>query len=56
MAVPLLRHQLDLARAIHEDDLRNGFGAVWAPEAIERKIPTAPRAWGWQWDLSANSR
>lgn len=56
IAVPLLRHQLDLARAIHEDDLEAGFGAVWIPEAIERKIPTAPRAWGWQWIFPASSR
>ena len=56
LAVPLLRHQLDLAHAIHEDDLRDGFGAVWIPEAIERKIPTAPRAWGWQWIFPASSR
>jgi len=55
-SVPLLRHQLELARAIHQDDLRDGFGAVWIPEAIERKIPTAPRAWGWQWIFPASSR
>lgn len=55
-AVPLLRHQLDLARAVHNDDLRAGFGSVWIPEAIERKIPTAPRAWNWQWIFPASSR
>jgi hypothetical protein len=27
-----------------------------APEAIERKIPTAPKAWGWQWIFPASSR
>lgn len=37
-AVPLLRHQLELARAIHEDDLRDGFCSVWIPEAIERRF------------------
>jgi len=56
MAVPLLRQQLEVARAIHDDDLRKGFGVVWIPEAIERKIPTAPRAWGWQWIFPASSR
>jgi hypothetical protein len=30
--------------------------AVWIPEAIVRKIPTAPRAWGWQWIFQASSR
>ena len=56
MAVPLLRHQLELVRGIHDDDLRAGFGSVWLPEAIERKIPTAARSWGWQWVFPATSR
>ncbi len=56
MVVPLLRHQLELAREIHNQDLEKGFGSVWIPEAIERKIPTAPRAWGWQWVFPASSR
>ncbi len=45
MVVPLLRHQFELVRRIHEDDLRAGFGSVWLPEAIERKIPTAATSW-----------
>lgn len=56
MAVPLLRHHLEIVRGIHDDDLRDGFGSVWIPEAIERKIPTAPRTWGWQWAFPATSR
>lgn len=32
VAVPLLRHQFERARAIHDGDLRDGFGAVWIPE------------------------
>jgi integrase len=56
MAVPLLRHQLELARAVHNDDLQEGFGSVWIPEAIERKTRTAPRTWGWQWIFPASSR
>jgi integron integrase len=56
MAVPLLRHHLEIVRGIHDDDLRDGFGSVWIPEAIERKIPTAPRTWGWQWVFPATSR
>jgi integron integrase len=54
--VPLLRHHLDLVRATHNDDLRDGFGAVWMPEALERKIPTASRAWNWQWVFPARTR
>ena len=56
LAVPLLQHHLEIVRSIHEDDLREGFGSVWLPEAIERKIPSAPRAWGRQWVFPATSR
>jgi len=56
MVVPLLRHQLERAREIHQSDLQAGFGQVWLPEAIERKIPTAARTWGWQWVFPATSR
>lgn len=56
MAAPLLRHQLERAREIHNDDLNAGFGAVWLPEAIDRKIPTASRSWGWQWIFPAATR
>ena len=56
MAVPLLRHQLELVREIHNEDLSEGFGAVWLPDAIERKIPTAARTWSWQWIFPATSR
>ena len=56
MAVPLLRHQLEKARELHQTDLKLGFGSVWLPEAIERKIPTAQRTWGWQWIFPASSR
>lgn len=59
-SVPLLRHQRGagpgLAHSVHSDDLRAGFEAVWIPEAIERKIPTAARAWGWQSIFPASSR
>jgi integron integrase len=56
MAVPLLRQNLERVRATHDDDLRDGFGYVWMPEAIERKIPSAARTWGWQWVFPATSR
>ena len=56
MAIPLLQHHLELVRATHKDDLQKGFGAVWMPEAIERKIPSAPRSWSWQWVFPATSR
>ncbi|HEX2833678.1 MAG TPA: integron integrase [Thermoanaerobaculia bacterium] len=54
--VPLLRHHLELVKATHQEDLHDGFGAVWMPEAIERKIPSAARAWQWQWVFPARTR
>ena len=37
MPVPLLRHQLELARAVHGDDLRAGYGAACLPDAIAER-------------------
>jgi hypothetical protein len=36
-------------RQLHELDLTRGFGSVWLPEALERKLPNASRKWCWQW-------
>jgi integron integrase len=55
-AVPLLRDHLEYVRDLHNRDLQAGFGAVWLPDAIERKIPTAARQWIWQWVFPATSR
>ena len=51
--VPGLRAQLEKVRALHEADLAGGGGAVWMPEALERKYPRAAREWGWQWVFPA---
>ena len=44
-----LRQQPAQAKARHDRDLAEGFGAVWLPDALAIKFPSAPRAWGWQW-------
>ncbi|MBA3963305.1 MAG: integron integrase [Chthoniobacterales bacterium] len=43
--------ELHLARvhAQHEDDLREGLGSVYLPDALARKFPNAEREWGWQY-------
>jgi integron integrase len=51
-----LRSQLEHARRIHEKDLADGYGAVWLPNALERKLPSAPKEWPWQWVFPASSR
>ncbi len=44
-----LRLQLEKARALHEEDLKRGFGEVFLPDALERKFPNAGREWAWQY-------
>jgi len=51
--VPLVKH-LNKVKRLHESDLRNGFGGVYLPYALERKYPNADREWGWQWVFPAS--
>jgi integron integrase len=44
-----LRTHLAAVRELHLRDLRSGNGSVWLPDALARKLPTAPTQWGWQW-------
>lgn len=44
-----LREQLARIKLLHEQDLREGFGAVHLPYALERKYPNAARQWAWQY-------
>ena len=59
--IPGLREHLEHVRLRHEEDLRQGFGAVYLPGALDRKYPAAAREWGWQYvfparDLSVDPR
>ena len=40
---------------MHERDLACGTGSVALPGALARKIPSAARAWEWQWVFPATS-
>jgi integron integrase len=44
-----LRAHLEVVRALHEEDLRNGVPGVELPHALERKNPSAGTSWAWQW-------
>jgi integron integrase len=44
---PLVAH-LERVRAVHERDLKAGFGRVQLPDALASKSPNASREWGWQ--------
>ena len=44
-----LRVHLRRVRALHVQDLASGHGAVWLPDALARKLPSAARQWTWQY-------
>ncbi len=48
-----LRAHLVAVRAQHAADLRNGLGRVMLPDALERKLPSAPTDWRWQFVFPA---
>jgi integron integrase len=51
-----LGRQLERAQALHEFDLREGFGHVYLPYALARKYPSADREWCWQYVFPARYR
>jgi len=48
LKVPL-RRQLEHARQVHKRDRAEGWGRVELPGALDRKYPSAPTDWRWQW-------
>jgi len=48
-----LRNHLVRVKAMHESDLKAGYGEVELPFALERKYPRAAREWGWQYVFPA---
>lgn len=51
---PLERH-LRTVKLLHEQDVAAGYGAVYLPDALERKSPGAARSWSWQYIFPASS-
>lgn len=54
--VERLQRHIVKVKAIHEQDLREGFGAVELPGALAKKYPNANREFGWQFLFPAQSR
>jgi integron integrase len=52
---PMQRH-LAKVKALHERDLKEGFGEVYLPYALEKKYRSASREWGWQYVFPAVRR
>lgn len=44
-----LRSHLIRVRNLHEQDLAQGFGRVWMPHALERKLASSSADWVWQY-------
>jgi integron integrase len=52
---PLQRH-LARVKALHEKDLKEGFGEVYLPFALEKKYSKASQEWGWQYVFPGSKR
>jgi integron integrase len=47
---------LSRVRRIHRKDLAAGFGSVYLPGALARKLPGAEKDWGWQYVFPGEHR
>jgi integron integrase len=52
----LLQAHLAKVKAIHNTDLRDGWGRVPLPDALDRKYPNAAAEWRWQWVFPQQNR
>ena len=52
--VPALEQHLARRREQHRLDCARGSGAVYLPDALHRKYPSASREWAWQFVFSAD--
>ena len=53
---PFLEEHLEKVKKLHARDLREGFGEVSLPWALERKYRNAGREWGWQYVFPSRQR
>lgn len=51
-----LQHHVQEVKSLHEKDVQEGYGAVYLPNALERKYPHANREWAWQYVFPAAKR
>ena len=51
-----LRDHIKQVKLTHEKDLKDGFGFVYLPNALERKYPNANKEWIWQYLFPASTR
>lgn len=51
-----LKGQIESVFALHQRDIREGFGEVYIPESLSRKYPNACRETGWQYVFPSKKR
>ena len=51
-----LQTHLKTVSAIHQQDIKEGYGEVYLPYALARKYPNAPKEWIWQYIFPASAR
>lgn len=54
--IPQLRDQIEYSKRLWEQDLKDGWGSVFMPDALAKKYPNAAKSWAWQWVFPAGSR
>ncbi len=54
--VPQMQSHLEQVHQLHINDLAQGFGSTWLPNALARKYPNANRDWRWQYVFPAAKR
>jgi len=48
-ARPAISAHMEKLHALHRRDLKAGYRGATLPDALDRKFPSASRAWPWQW-------
>ena len=51
-----LERQFERVKAVHDMDIKEGFGKVYLPFALARKYPHSAREWCWQYVFPASKR
>lgn len=51
-----IQWQMQTVKAVHQQDLAEGYGSVYLPYAIEHKSPNAHKEWEWQYLIPAPNR
>ena len=53
---PLMQNQVASVEKLHQQDLADGFGDVYLPNALARKYPNAAKSFGWQYVFPSKKR